>query len=206
MVAQLEDAKKIKEMITACVKSADDLYTSVHAAAVQCLLHAEAHGDVTLLDDLIRGLNKGTYSGGLRFWAAKYTPIRWNGDGKIGLIGPKKSPTMFEEHLKANNNVAWNIVEAEANAFWTLEEVQAAKEKQPITDARFLGAVDKMVKSFKKAVDEGKFTGDEARVNAYLTALKAVPVPVSTPANDGQTSNVPDLVIGIAAAGEAVAA
>ena len=187
MVAQLKDAKTIQKMIGAVVKASDKLYPAIHETAVQCILHAQEHGDVTLLDTLISSLDKGTYRGGMKFWAEKFTPIRWNGDGKVGLIGPKKSPTMYEKHLVANKGVAWNVDAAEANPFWTLDEVKADQEKQPVKDERFLGAVAALIKSFEKARDEGNFQGDAQRVARYLEALKAVKVPEA--ANDPQDRN-----------------
>ena len=187
MVAQLKDTKTIQKMIGAVTKAADKLYPAIHETAVQCVLHAQLHGDATLLNDLIMGLNKGTYRGGMKTWAMKYTPIRWNGEGKFGLIGPKKSPTMYEKHLVANKGVVWNVEAAEANPFWTLEEVKADQDKPPVKDERFLGAVAALIKSFEKARDEGNFQGDAQRVARYLEALKAVKVPEA--ANDPQDRN-----------------
>jgi hypothetical protein len=147
---------KLVGAIDAYTTKAQALDGELHELAVQTLLHANyredgGHEDARLADRLIRGLGRSQNAKGLRFWFETFSPIRWNGDGNVGIL--KKDSKKY---------VPFKIEEAMANPFWDMEEVKADQEKNlkkfSIYDIyRFL---DGLPERIKKMHEEGRFDGD----------------------------------------------
>lgn len=84
LLSKTEIMKQIKGL-GAEVKRLDDKIKDI---ALQCLAHAKAHGDVTLMDALIDELPKGYFNNGFRQWMNNNSPIRI--DPKTGKIRQMK--------------------------------------------------------------------------------------------------------------------
>ena len=184
-------------------KRLDGLDQEVHATALQCLLHAQEHGDVMLADRLVKTLGgkntqkaidaaikgahepfeMGRHTGynvrGLVMWFLRYTPIVWNGDGKPGLL--KAGMKTHESLLSRNDGLAWNVEAARLNPFWTLDEVIRDQERPAFTLESVATIVHNLRDRLDKAVKEGKFKGDPDAAYAYINALGKVQAPAEDP-------------------------
>jgi hypothetical protein len=150
--------KQVMTMIGQVKATSAKLDNLVHATAVQCLCHAEAHGDVRLMGSLLEQIGKGYRRKGLIVWVEMFSPVRVNGDGKIGLLKPE-----------AKNYTPFKTDEAEAKPFWTLAEAEE-QTKKPLT----LEALKGMVAALEKKIDraaEGK-GGYEIGEGANIMAMK----------------------------------
>ena len=85
----------------------------VQTLGVQALLHCRTHGDYRPLVRLIDCFPQGYRVEGFKVWVSKYSPIRWNGDGQVGLLreGFDKTFTPFDVE-GANDNPFWTLKEA----------------------------------------------------------------------------------------------
>lgn len=113
----------------------------VHSNAVQCLMHAEKHGDTSLMTRLLTDIlddKTGYRRQGLIGWMRAFSPMELNGK-KItlsGMIDGKKRPFQIE---KANNT-----------PFYLAKEF-AEKEIKPIWQDTLLSKFDTMVREFEGA-------------------------------------------------------
>ena len=58
------------------------LQRDIHAVAVECLQHAEAHGDATLMKSLYLALPTGQRREALLVWCNTYSPLRVTQQGQ----------------------------------------------------------------------------------------------------------------------------
>jgi hypothetical protein len=176
----LQDAKVIGKMISVCLLASNKLAPQIHVAAAQCVMHAQAHGDITLLDRLVTGLHESVNVSGLRMWVSMFTPIRWNNrDGKIGLIkrgSPmrKSAGTYDMEGLKVTfDEMGWAIEAANANPYWTLQPVQRAQAPRKFDEDALIKAIFQNAAKVSDSLAVGTFTGESARAQKLLAAFEA---------------------------------
>lgn len=157
----LIEAKKIDAAIASIAERSQILDFDIHTTAVQCLLHAQEHGDPRKMDNLIKALGKAHRSKTLKLWAETYSPIRWNGDGKVGIL-PKDS----------KKYVPFQIVEADAMKFWDLQEETV---KKPLTLAALKKIVEGLTRKVDKAVEDGAIAEGENVVDmkAWIAKVQA---------------------------------
>lgn len=164
-MVDIKTSKQVMGMITR-VKTMGKKYDAlVHETAIQCLLHAQEHGDVRLMDRLIHALGRGYRAKGLKVWVEKFSPIRWNGDGNVGLA--KEGTKIY---------APFDVETADATPFWTLEEA-AERTAKPLT----LEALHAIVNNFSKQVEKvgnGERELGEGEnieeITAYIERLQAV--------------------------------
>ena len=157
----LKSAAQIGKMVDTAITHTVKGDALIHEAAVQCIAHAEKHGDVTLLDRLVTGVGKSVRVQGLKVWAQEFTPIRWNGDGKVGLL--KKGQNGFKP---------FDVPKAMETPFWALSAADERTAK-PLTIEAMLKVVHGMKGRLEKAVKEGNFEGDTAKATAFVTSIES---------------------------------
>ena len=164
----MRTAKQVRTTIKGIGTSLKNLDKKVHECAVECLEHAKAHGDVTLMDalyDTLGGHNprsRGYRAKGLRVWVEKYSPIRWNGDGKVGQMNEG-----------SKGYVAYDIEKATANPFWTLKE-GIEKTAVVYTPEAVLKYIEGLQGKIDKQVEEGKLdAADAIKSRAIIQAALA---------------------------------
>ena len=143
-VKRAMELKQINKNIRLIAVNGAKLDNLVQTTAVGCMSHALEHGDVRPMDSLLNALNNGYRKRGFQVWVQTYSPIRWNGDGKIGLAKPDTK--LYRP---------FNVDEANANPFWTLDA--AAEKTVKELSAEALRA---MISRFVKYVDEADENGD----------------------------------------------
>lgn len=194
-------------------KRIDGLDDAVHQCAIQCAMHAQEHGDVMLADRLVKALGgnnslvaieaavkegrepfkMGRFTGynvkGLVMWFIRYTPVAWNADGKPGML--KAGMGLYEQLLNRNEGHAWNLLDAEANPFWTLDEVKRDVQRQPFTIDSLNTIVVNLRERISKSVGAGTFKGDKDAALAYVAVPEEDPTKIILPTDPSVKGAVP---------------
>jgi hypothetical protein len=120
---------------------------SVHNNAVQCLMHAEKHGDTSLMRRLIievlgtRTAATGYRTQGLINWMRKHSPMELKGD-TINLTGTdghgNKRPFLIE---KAQNTPFWS------------DPDNAERVAKPVFQDTLFSPVNRSIKAFYQAIE-----------------------------------------------------
>jgi len=146
---------------------------TVHNIAVECLTHAATFGDYTLFAQLVGNcktaggvvFGKGVQSRRLALleWAAKFSPIRVNGDGVMGQL-----PTTAKTYTE------YNVEAATAEPFYELASEKNRREKNnPFDVATILARVGSFTKAIDKAVENGDLNDDETALRVLATEINA---------------------------------
>lgn len=159
--------------INSVVTADGSMDITVHNLAVECLAHAAEHGDFTLFARLVGDVKtagnvafgRGVRSRrqGLLEWAAKFSPIRVNGDGIMGAL-PESSKVF----------VPYNVEGATAAPFYDLTgEASRRTTNKPFGIEQILGRVGSFGKAIDKAVEAGTLEGDEAALKTLAKEANA---------------------------------
>ena len=132
------------------------LTADIHNTGVQCLLHAQAHGDITLVDRLAKALAAANAPEVFKAWVKEYSPITWNGAGEVKLI-PSTNKTFKP----------FDVDGANANPYWQKIEVK----KPELTYEALLKILQGMEKRVMTAQDKGLIAEGED-VTAMLALAK----------------------------------
>jgi len=162
-------AADIARVVTADGK----LDITVHNLAVECLEHAQQHGDFTLFARLIGDVKTAggvSYGRGVRSrrlglleWATKFSPIRVNGDGVMGVL-PETSKAY----------VPFNVEAAQETPFYDLAgEAGRRTTNNPFGIEQMLGRIGSFSKAIDKAVEAGTLQGDEAALKTLAQEANA---------------------------------
>lgn len=162
---ELLEGKKIDAAIASIAKRSATLDADIHAAGIQCMLHARpkaegGHGDPRKADALFKALGKAHRAEALKVWFSTFSPIVWNGDKQVGMT-----------KLGAKTYVPFDVEAANANPFWTPKETVT----KPLTLAALKAIVAQMEKKVEKADADGKIAEGEnvVEMRAYVAKLTA---------------------------------
>ena len=140
-----EEIKKDQDQIKASLSALDN---QVHHNAVQCLIHAEKHGDtslmVRLLTDIIDEDKTGYRRQGLIAWMKHFSPMRLSGK-TINLSGTVETKDGNIVRQTFDTKGAWN------NPFWTMFKEQGEVLK-PFYQQSFLSQVERAIKAMEEAI------------------------------------------------------
>lgn len=131
------------------------LDSAIHQNASLCMLMAEKSesNDAHALVNLMKNLGLGYRKQGLAVWIQLYSPIRFDGDGKIGVLK--------QDH---KDYKGWRTQEAFDNPFWTLD---AAEEK--IAKELSIGGLKAMIEKFAKEVASANEAGEVTNKAGLVT-------------------------------------
>ena len=104
------------------------LQRDIHAVAVECLQHAEAHGDATLMKSLYLALPTGQRREALLVWCNTYSPLRVTQQGQNCGLLKKDSPKY----------VPFDIESAIANPYYALNERSIGFKAAPLDMEKIL--------------------------------------------------------------------
>lgn len=165
--------KQFRAAVKSIVTSAAKLQDKIAALAVECLKHAQEHGDASRLLYLCQQMPKGQRVQALKLWAQKFSPIVLTTDTNGNFTAVKIRPTTSKDY------VAYDIEAATATPYYDLTQ-----ENKP--NILSLEALEKMIlgyrKRFEKAQDEGRVKDGEAEaISRRIELLEAaVKMPVLT--------------------------
>lgn len=137
-----DDIKKDQDSIR---KALTELDASIHMNAVQCMMHAEEHGDTSLFRRLVVDIvNKQT---GYRLqsliaWMRAYSPMVLVGD-VIKLTGVTED----------GEKIPWRVKEAFKTPFWTAKQFDEAPPLRPVFRDALMAKVNTAIRDFKNARD-----------------------------------------------------
>lgn len=190
----LQSGKVLQTRIDKFGKTVADTQKEAHDLALQTLLHYDKHGDMTLAIRLIggkighkpKGAKKfvitddhpgvcGTLRKNVVAWFAKFTDIRFNGDGMAYRMN-RKSAT-FAAHVEQNGGKAVNAELASAHPWFTLEGAQRDSSRNAIDLLNLIAIAESISKRINTAIeaDAEREEGDtgHAYVPEQLDAMKA---------------------------------
>lgn len=136
----LMDGKTIDAGIKSIATRSAKLAPDIHKWGVQAIYHALQHSDPRKVDNLLNALHAANGPAAFKAWVEEHSPIRWNGDGVVGIM--KATDKRF---------VPFNVEAANATPYWTKISVQA----QPLTLAKLKAMVSQLEKKVDKADKEG---------------------------------------------------
>lgn len=151
----------LNKRISIVCKATHTTGAKIHELAVECIKHAQEHGNCSPADKLVKGLHKSSRPVALKAWFETYSPIRWNGDEKVGLLkeaAPKYTP--------------FNPIAAEADPYWEAKETVA----KPLTLAALKAMIQQMEKKVEKAAKGDLELGEGENLivmREYVAKLKA---------------------------------
>lgn len=129
--------KKLQSNIRSIAKTGAKLSALIHETAVQALIWAcstdkdgNVRNDARPMDQLLKALPKGTRVEGFKAWVQMFSPIRWNGDGKVGVV--KETAKTYRPY---------DVEGANATPFWDATKENQVKSLSP-------EALMKLVKQF----------------------------------------------------------
>lgn len=178
----MRDATAIRATIATIVTTAGALQTLIHETAIECLQHAQEHGDVTIIDALVKALPKGQRVESLIEWVQDYSPVRWNGAKEVGLL--KKEAKAF---------TPFDIETAMTDPYYSHTAEQRSKQKLSLEALQNI--VAGLSTRIEKAVENGtiKDGEDVDQMTAYASRLAGVNVPKLVVNNDEQSEDTPDV-------------
>lgn len=151
------EANQIKKMIGTIGKGAAKLAAQVQLCAIECLIHAVNHGDITLAQHLIEALGKGGRKATLFAWFELYGPFVVS-QGKL---------TYRKEPLEALKNEGDAAIRARLkDVLWT--EAKAEAKAVSVVDVNV--EFDKFMKRIHKIATEGTI---ELKNKGMLEALES---------------------------------
>lgn len=142
------------------------LDAAIHINAVQCLLHAEKHGDTSLfrrlIVDTLDAKNSGYRVQGLINWMRKHSPMELKGDiinltgsfdSAAQVIAAKKMfPEVSPDKFVLGERRPFLIDEANAHPFWT-DQANAERVAKPVYQDTLLAPINRVLKDLQAAVD-----------------------------------------------------
>lgn len=171
----MRELKTILRDIKAVCKTATALETRIHTLAVECLEHAQAYGDPSLMFALVTGLPKGQRVEALVLWNDAFSPIRFVKDE----TGQRVAAKLLK--ATAKTYVPFNIEAAKAVSYANFTKENEPKE---LTLEALMKIVAGLTNRYKKADEAGLVAqGEDYAIQAYIASLQAVKAPTATPAS-----------------------
>jgi hypothetical protein len=157
----LKQSKQIETQIKTVKTNGTKIDALIHETAVQCLAHAEAHGDVRLATRLIEAMPKSGRAEALKFWFSEFGPLVW--------VSQKETGKQFKMD-QSDTKIPFNIEGAIETPFWDLVP-------EPVVSKMSL---EKLKKTIKQALDKaakkaetGEVDGDAFELLEYVHTVQA---------------------------------
>lgn len=164
----------ITKMQDSIFKTGKDLNAKVHECAVQCMLHAQKHGDTTLMERLVKGLQEnlpGYVVAGLVKWSKDNSPVVVETDTKGHVTGSH----MAKEGDRGYKPFVEDMTTLEP--FYNGKELMARANRpiEPFSWKLALGRIKGLKTQLAKAQEQGGrgVIGDPKQLETALDAIIA---------------------------------
>lgn len=148
------DMKQFKKNCLFIGRTGDKLDGLVHETAIGGLEIAQETRDCRHMDVLLKALPKSTHFRSFGQWVQAFSPIRWNGDGKIGMVKEgSKTYTPFD------------IEGAKAKPFWEF----APKRERQVTELSPSAIIAYLQRELKKASAADDASGSILNADGEVT-------------------------------------
>lgn len=195
--AKLLSAANVRKSIDSNTKMIAVGLAGLHSDMVQCMLHAEKHGDITLAQYLMQSVRdncKGVVVAGIEQWFTKFSPIKLT--SKDGIV----SAELLKEGDKGYK--AFNSAEAETTVALESREV-TDRANRPIVKptiayfkSRIAGFTKQVDNYNEKAEIQEKLNVDEvATIKTWLASVSEFGNKVTVLKEEGKTvARVPEAI------------
>jgi len=149
------DIKTFNKNLKVIKASGQKLDALVNETALGGLAIVQEHGDARHIDSLLLVLPQGYRREAFKVWISAFSPIRWNGDGKVGLAKPK-----------SRGYTPFDLEGAAKVTFWdyTKEEVRI----EELSIGKFLGVLKRYSEYLDNANENGEITGSDGVVRKHV--------------------------------------
>ena len=158
MTIDMKTAPQVKASIKTIATAGAKLQTSIHETAIQCLMHAKQHGDVTLLASLLDAMPRSTRREDFKTWVFAFAPIAISFDKKQGKHVCKGVNITDEDN--------WKLEEAEATPFWELTVDKASQ--QFYTPEQLVKALQSLASRAEREANKQLEAGEETNVGKLV--------------------------------------
>lgn len=139
---RIEKASDVTKAIASIANRAKKLDHDIHEVGVSCMYHADKHGDVTLMQALVKSLGKSQRRNALLAWAIHFGKFKVDDTGK-SVIYDKTATTDLEG---AEGNTPWDFTPEPAFQPWDMDAELA----------KFLKKASKAAEDSRNKVDTTK--------------------------------------------------
>lgn len=161
---KLQTAEAINKAIASIKSLSTKLDKDIHSTAVQCLAHAEAHGDFTLCGKLVAAMGQAARRQDMIVWFAQFGPVKIN----------KKT---FEASMRRKHEDGYNPFDVETAERTPVWDLIADKPGRLIGLSDVIGVLFSRRKSMLEAQENGLYVGDfEADLATVDAAIAATGV------------------------------
>lgn len=154
---------EIKSQLGMWAKTAKEQDLILHTLAVQTLLHAEKHGDCSLVGFMFDNLPASFKVRYLNRWVNQYSPVVY-GNSKKGESKVWRLATKDEEAFKA-----FDIEGALANPFFNAIPKETPED---LTMGAIVAQIKRNVTTLRKAITEGKYKGNTESALKFIGKLE----------------------------------
>lgn len=180
---KIKSATEVGQLIDDAVAHVKTGGAMVHEAAVQCMAHAFAHGDVTLAQRLVDDLNNSSFNTkGLRYWFGYFAPMtaragKWSlldrdSEAYNKFVAARTAEFGEGDEQKNGKRLFW-IDNAEAKPFWELDDVQNDQNQKIATQSTrtLLKLVTGLESRLDKMVEDKRFGGNPELAASFAAAM-----------------------------------
>lgn len=167
-IVNMPDAAKIAKAIDKIKKAGEILDESVHATALDCLLHTSIHGDPVLLTRLYYALPKLAFQKKFVAWVKAHSPVSFV---EVEHNGGKSRVFRIKKGWKADY---FDLGEARENPFWAFES-EKREPKAFELDAFYKRLISAVVKA-EMELDEEEAKEVSAKIVALLPPVMDGPL------------------------------
>lgn len=153
-----ENLADLNKVIDTIAVSGKALRQEIHTTAIQAMLWAQIHGDVTALTRLVYAFggakekNSFIRAESFKAWVQHFCPVRWV---KAGTEGGGKRDGFRMNKGRAKDGSDFLIREANDMPFWMYEK-EISKSDLVMDVAKWLTRLSSLAAQMEKAIDEGK--------------------------------------------------
>ena len=164
-------ASVIRSMVNDAIESEASAQDIQHAAIMQAVMHAQAHGDDTLMQAFYKGFEGSVKQPAILEWLMEYFPV----NDKCKLVKIKK---VNGELVKGYWTTAkWDFNGADARPFYMVREEQRANEDKPPKE------LDDLLKQLKALASDKRLENGKVDEAYHLAACKAYEAVLAFQAN-----------------------
>ena len=161
----MRTSKQIIASIVSVCAAAGKIQVRIHNIALECLQHAEAHGDCTLFQRLYNELPNGQRREALVEWAHSFSPVRLRQKGEVCKLAKPD----------AKDYVPFDLEQAAENPYWTQDERTMFKLDNATLDPRAIAIAGfkQKLKKIDQAIEKDANENEPYRLDFDPDAAKA---------------------------------
>lgn len=138
----IENAADVRKQIVSIGNRAKKLDTDIHVVGVSCMAHADKHGDVTLMQELINAMGRSQRKNAMIAWACAFGKFAPDEKGKNVIF----NKTMTTDIEGAIGSSPWDFKPEQPFEAWDMDKALA----------QFMATASKKAEDGRNKVDPAK--------------------------------------------------